>query len=140
MAKRRRGSVVSISAERAQQALAYLVHEGKLGIREIEKALSNRDRLIREIRERMEALGIEGARVGKRLRKRAAAGLASAEKSTRKRRRKAVSVATRAARQAQGQYMAAVRRLSKSAKKRIRVIRKSSGVKAAVAAAKKLSS
>src|SRR5450755_4342039 len=83
MAKRRRGSVMTISAERAHQALTYLVHEGKIGAREIEKALANRDRLIREIRERMAALGVDGARAGRRLGKSAAAGLRSAEKATR---------------------------------------------------------
>ena len=138
MAKRRRGSVVSLSAERAHQALTYLVHEGKIGAREIEKALANRDRLIREIRERMAALGVDGARAGRRLGKSAAAGLRSAEKATRKTRRKAVSAATQAARRAQGQYMAAVRRLSQQARKKIKEIRKSSGVKAAIVAAKRL--
>lgn len=140
MAKRRRGSVMTISAERAHQALTYLVHEGKIGAREIEKALANRDRLIREIRERMAALGVEGARVGRRLGKRAAAGVRSAEKATHKTRKKAVSAATKAARRAQGQYMAAVRRLSKEARSKIKEIRKTSGVKAAIAAAKRLAS
>ncbi len=140
MAKRRRGSVMAISAERAHEALTYLVHEGRLGAREIEKALANRDRLIREIRERMAALGVEGVRVGKRLGKSAAAGIRSAEKATRKDRRKAVSAATKAAQRAQGQYMSAVRRLSKEARLKIKEIRKSSGVKVAIAAAKRLAS
>lgn len=142
MARRRRGrskgSLASISAERAHDALTYLVAEGRLAAREVEKALKNRDRLIREIRERMAALGVEGARAGGRLAKSAAKSFRSAEKATRKSRRKAVSAATKAARRAQGQYMAAVRRLSKDVRKRVLEIRKTKGVRAAIAAAKRL--
>jgi len=137
MARRRRGSLASLSAERAREALTYLVAEGRIAAREVEKALDNRDRLIREIRERMAALGVEGARAGRTLAKRAARSYRSAEKATRKPRRKAVSAATKAARRAQGQYMAAVRSLSKEVRQRVREIRKSKGVKAAIAAAKR---
>jgi signal transduction histidine kinase len=115
-----------------------LVAEGRIAAREVEKALKKRDRLIREIRERMAALGVEGARVGGRLASRAAKSLRSAEKRTRKDRRRAVSAATKAARRAQGQYMAAVRRLSKDVRKRVLEIRKTKGVRAAIAAAKRL--
>jgi signal transduction histidine kinase len=138
MARRRRGSLVSMSAERAQQALAYLVAEGRIAAREVEKALSRRDQLIREIRQRMAELGVEGARVGGRLAKGAAKSLRTAEKRTRTPRRRAVSAATKAARRAQGQYMAAVRRLSKDVRKRVLEIRKTKGVRAAIAAAKRL--
>jgi hypothetical protein len=138
MARRRKGSLVTLSAERAREALTYLVAEGRIAAREVEKALDNRDRLIREIRERMAALGVEGVRTGRRLAKRAAKSYRSAEKATRKPRRKAVSAATKAARRAQGQYMAAVRSLSKDVRKRVLEIRKSKGVKAAIAAAKRL--
>jgi hypothetical protein len=138
MARRRKGSLVTLSAERAREALTYLVAEGRIAAREVEKALDNRDRLIREIRERMAALGVEGVRTGRKLAKRAAKSYRSAEKATRKPRRRAVSAATKAARRAQGQYMAAVRSLSKDVRKRVREIRKSKGVKAAIAAAKKL--
>lgn len=129
MARRRRGSIASISAERAREALTYLVAEGRIAVREVEKALNNRDRLIREIRQRLAALGAEGARAG-------AAGWKSAEKATRKSRKKAVSAATKAARRAQGQYMAAVRRLSKDVRKKVLEIRKTKGVRAAIKAAK----
>jgi hypothetical protein len=125
MAKRR--GIASITAEQARNALTYLVHEGKVTAKAVEKALANRERLIREIRERMAALG--GA---------AAEGFRQAEKASRKPRRKAVSAATRAARKAQGRYMAAVRRLSKSARKQIKAIRQKSGVKAAIAKAKRM--
>jgi hypothetical protein len=125
MAKRR--GIASITAEQAKNALTYLVHEGKVTAKAVERALGQREKLIREIRERMAALG--GA---------AAEGFRQAEKASRKPRRKAVSAATRAARRAQGQYMAAVRRLSKGAKKRVRAIREKSGVKSAIAMAKRM--
>jgi hypothetical protein len=125
MAKRR--GIGSITAEQARNALTYLVHEGRVTVKAVEKALANRERLIREIRDRMAALG--GA---------AAEGFRQAEKASRKPRRKAVSAATRAARKAQGQYMAAVRRLSKSARRQIKAIRQKSGVKAAIAKAKRM--
>ena len=137
MARRRR-SIAALSAERARQALTYLVAEGKVAAREVEKALENRDKLVREIQERLAELGGEGRRVGRRLAKKAAASYRSAEKATRKPRRRAVSAATRAARRAQGQYMSAVRRLSKDVRKRVKEIRKSKGVRAAIKAAKRM--
>ena len=125
MAKRR--GIASITAEQAQNVLTYLVHEGRITAKAVERALGQREKLIREIRDRMAALG--GA---------AAEGFRRAEKTSRKPRRKAASAATRAARKAQGQYMAAVRRLSKSARKEIKAIRKKSGVRAAIAKAKRM--
>lgn len=135
MAKR---SALSITAEEAEKALRYLVHEGKVTARAVEKALARRERLIREIRDRMAALGVEAVGFGVRTGRRAAKAARRIEKETRKPRRRAVSAATRSARQAQGQYMAAVRRLSKDVRKEIKAIRAKSGVKAAIAAAKKL--
>jgi hypothetical protein len=139
MAKRRK-SLGSITAEQAHQALTFLVHKGRITTREVEKALKNRERLIREIRERMAALGADAVRTGARLTKRAAKGLRAAGKAARPARRRAVSAATKAARQAQGRYMAAVRRLSKDARKQILELRRKSGVRAAIAAAKRMAS
>lgn len=135
---RRRKSIGAISAEQAHQALTFLVHKGKVTAKQVEKALEHRERLIREIQERMAALGADAARSGKRLRKSAVAGLRSAEKASRPARRRAVSAATKAARQAQGRYMSVVRQLSKDARKQIKEIRAKSGVKAAIAAAKRM--
>jgi len=137
MAKRR-GSFASISAAEAHKALAYLVHEGTVSAKAVQKALRRREKLIREIRERMVALGVESLGVSAKIGKGALAELRRAEKSSRKPRRKAVSAATKAARQFQGQYMAAVRRLSKTARKQVKALRQKSGVKAAIAAAKKM--
>ena len=134
----KRGSIASISAEEAHNALTYLVHEGKLTAKSIQKALDHRETLIREINDRMVALGVESRAFSAKIGKRASAGLRRAEKSSRKPRRRAVSAATRAARVAQGQYLGAVRRLSKTARKQIKAIRAKSGVKAAIAAAKRM--
>jgi hypothetical protein len=137
MARRSR-FLAGISADEAQKALAYLVHEGTVTAETVQKALQRREKLIREIRERMVALGVESLGVSEKIGKSAVAGLRRAEKSSRNPRRKAVSAATRAARKAQGQYLGAIRRLSKTARKEIKALRQKSGVKAAIAAAKRL--
>ena len=135
---RGKGSMMRITAEEAQKALAYLVHEGIVTARAVQKALRRREKLVREIRQRMVALGVDSLAVSAKAGKGAIAGLRRAEKSSRTPRRKAVSAAVRAGRKAQGQYMAAVRRLSKSARKEIKALRAKSGVKSAIAAARKL--
>lgn len=137
MAGRRRSSL-AISAEQARQALSVLIHEGKLAARDVQSAPARRERLIREIRARMHALGVEGMEVAGSIRKGAVARLRSAEKASRKPRRKAASAAVKATRQAQGRYLGAISRLSRGARKQIKAIREKSGVKAAIAAAKKM--
>jgi hypothetical protein len=137
MAKRR-GSLASISAEEAQKALAYLVHEGTVTAKTVQKALHRREKLIREIRERMVALGVESLGVSAKIGKSAIEGLRRVEKSSRKPRRKAVSAATRAARRAQGQYMSAVGRLSKEAKEQVKAVRATSGVGKAITMARRM--
>lgn len=135
MAGRRR-STLALSGEQARQALSVLIHEGKIAARDVQGALARRERLIREIRARMHALGVEGMEVAARVAKGAVAGLRAAEKASRKPRRKAVSAALKATRQAQGRYLGAIRQLSKGARKQIKAIREKSGVRAAIAAAK----
>lgn len=135
---RRRKSIGAITAEQAHQALTFLVHKGKVTAKQVEKALEHRERLIREIQDRMTALGADAVRSGEKLRKNAVAGWKSAEKASRPTRKKAVSAATKAARQAQGRYMSVVRQLSKDARKQIKEIRAKSGVQAAIAAARKM--
>ena len=133
MARRRRTSL-KISAQQAREALEFLVHEGKLVAAEVTRALERREKLVKELKTRLAELGDQGAAAGRRFGR-------SAErewKASRPARRRAVSAATRAARRAQGEYMAAVRRLSKAARKQIREVRKSSGIRAAIDAAKKL--
>jgi len=132
---RRKKSGLRLTADQAHQALTFLLHEGKIAATEVQKAIKSR-----ENRERLAQLGAGAMGMAERAGKRAGKAVRAAEKATRPRRKKAVSAATKAARQAQGRYMAAVRRLSKKARKQIRDIREKSGIDAAITAAKKLAS
>src|SRR5712691_1655057 len=137
----RRRSTLALSAESAQQALSFLVHEGKLAANEVQKALKRRERLVREVRRRLAELGAEGLEFAGNVGSTTATGLRRAERASRparKRARRTISAATKKAYQAQGRYMAALRPLSKAARFKIKAIRKASGVDAAIAAAKKL--
>jgi hypothetical protein len=120
----RRKKTLSITADQALQALQVFVHDGKILAQDVSRAIQRRDRLVRQLRARLEALGDEGARMAGRLKRQAAPRV-----------RKAISKARRAAYQAQGRYMAAVRALPKSTRAKIKKIRQSSGVDAAIKAA-----
>jgi hypothetical protein len=135
---RRSKSSLAISAEQARLALSILINEGRLAVRDVQGALARRERLIRQIRVRLHALGAEGIDLAGDLRKVAVTRFGRAEKASREPRRKAVSAAVRATRQAQGRYLGAIRRLSKAGRKRIKAIREKRGVKAAISAAKRL--
>jgi hypothetical protein len=126
--------MLNISAEEARQALVFLIHEGKVAVAEVDKALKRREQLLRELKSRLAALGEGGAAASARVGRTAARQW----RASRPARKRAVSAATRAARQAQGHYLAAVRRLSKSARKQVKAIRAKSGVTAAIAAAKRM--
>jgi hypothetical protein len=94
---------------------------------QIVNALRRRDRLVAEIKARLEELGGEGLRFMR------------GPESLRKRpRRKRVSAKARAAWKAQGRYLGAVRRLSKADRAKVKAIREKNGVKAAIAAARRL--
>lgn len=133
MARRRR-TTLKISAEEARHVLAFLVHEGKIAASQVQNAIERREHLVRDLKSRLAALGEEGMASASRVGKRAAREW----RSSRPARKRAISAAARAARQAQGHYLAAIRQLSKSARKQIKEVRAKSGVKAAIAAAKKM--
>lgn len=137
MARRRR-SYLALSAEHAQQALAVLVQEGKLRASEVTKALQRRDRLIKALRASLSALETGAVSVGKLLGHRASrkAGTMTGKVARRKPR---ISAATRKLYQQQGRYMAALRNLSKAQRAKIKAIRGKSGVRKAIAAAKRMS-
>jgi hypothetical protein len=133
--KRTRRKSLQIGGEHAAQALHMLVSEGRVAAREVYAVLKRREKLLRDLRARLAALGVDGLKVVARVRR------GSANRAGRKAGRKAkrrISAATRAAWAAQGRYMAAVRRLPKAARVKIKAIREKSGVKAAVAAAKRM--
>ena len=144
MARRRR-STLTLSAEQAQQALALLVHEGKLAAGDVRKAFDRRQKLIREIKQRMAQLGVEGFQFTARVAKAASRKIRAARKAARPTRRpprpvrKRVSPARKAAMVRQGKYLAAIRRLSAQDRAKVKSVLKSKGWSAAMAAAKGIS-
>jgi hypothetical protein len=111
------------SPDQAHSVLRWFHATGEVTAKQIADALRKRDELVAEIRARLEELGRQGARF-----------LTVRGKPRRRR----VSPKAQAAWRAQGRYMAAVRRLSKSARAKVAAIRKAKSVGTAVAAAKKI--
>lgn len=132
-----RRSTLALSAEQAHQALTFLVHEGKLAASEVRKAFGRREKLIREIRDRMAALGGEGFGLVERANKGASKALRTAEKTSRPA-RKRVSAVRKAAMRRQGKYLAAVRRLNAQNRVKVKEVLKSKGWSAAMAEAKRM--
>ncbi len=127
----------NFSPDRAAHALSVLLHEGKLKLRDVTKALDRREKMIRELRERLASLGEEvsgaASKVTRRGRRKVSALTRKVVPKTRR-----ISKAQRAARQAQGRYLGAIRRLPAEARARVKEIRAKSGVRAAIAAAKRM--
>ncbi len=141
MARRRRSSL-ALSGEQARQALAVLIQEGKLAVADVRKALGRRDRLVRALRASLTALGEDVGKLGRKAVKGASlpvlAGIARTAGGRAVRRAKPkISTAVRKMYQQQGRYMAALRPLTKPARAKIKAIRAKSGVRAAIAAAKR---
>ena len=123
---------VRLTGEHAAYALQMLIEDGKIASRDVVQALRRREKTVRELRARLIALGEDVSKA-------VAGAAAAANGSARVRRaRKQITRAQRTARQAQGRYMAAVRRLSKDARKRVKEIRVKSGVDAAIREARRL--
>jgi len=118
-----------LTGRHAAYALQMLIEDGKIAGRDVVQALKRREKTVRDLRARLTALGED---VSKSV-VRAANGSARIQKA-----RKQISKAQRTARQAQGRYMAAVRQLSKDARKKVKVIRAKSGVDAAIREARRL--
>jgi hypothetical protein len=123
---RRRRSTLAVTADQAHQALSFLIHEGKVAASSVQKALKRRERLVREIKERMAQLGVEGLEAGKTVRRRAVKAFRTAETTSRpaqKRARREITAATRKLYRLQGKYMSVLRPLSKEARAGIKAIR-----------------
>jgi hypothetical protein len=133
VAKRRtraKAAFPKITVEDAHAALRWLHALGRVTAKDISNALSKRQELVSEIREKLEALGGQGLRFltsVEALKKRAPV----------KRRRKA-SAAAKKMWALQGAYMGSVRMLSAANRAKMKRIRETKGVEAAIAAAKKL--
>jgi hypothetical protein len=123
---------LSFGQEEAAQALQALVAEGRVKAHEV-RAVLKREKLLREFRKRLAALGDEGFKLLDSVRRERWV----ARKAGRKAKRR-ISGARRAAMKVQGKYLAAVRRLPKAARVRMKAIREKSGVRAAIAAAKRI--
>lgn len=120
---------IRLSGQHAAYALQMLIEDGKIAGRDVMQALKRREKTVRELRARLSALGEDVSEAVAR----AANGSPRVKKA-----RKQISKAQRSARQAQGRYMAAVRQLSKDARKKVKAIRSKSGVDAAIREAKRL--
>jgi hypothetical protein len=119
---------VRLTGQHAAQALQMLIEDGKIASRDVVQALKRREKTVRELRARLVALGEDVSK----------AVQAANDSPQVRQARKQITRAQRTARQAQGRYMAAVRRLSKDARKRVKEIRVKSGVDAAIREARKL--
>ena len=125
--RRKTKKALNLSAHHASLALQMLVEDGKIAARDVTNALKRREKTIRDLRARLSALGDDVA---------AAVAKTAAREAPKARR--AISRAQRTARQAQGRYLGAIRRLSKQARVRVKAIRAESGIDAAIRAAAKL--
>ena len=140
MARRRR-SILAVSGEQAQQALAVLIQEGKLAASEVRKALQRRDRLVRALRASLVALETGVGRVGSFLKDRSLPRLRKARTTKRRlvqRKAKRVSPKRRRAMRQQGQYLGAVRQLRPADRAKVKKVRAEKGFVAAIAEARRL--
>jgi hypothetical protein len=127
--KRQTRTLVKFTADRAAHALNILIADGKIAARDVTNALKRREQLIRDLRQRLAALGAASA--GERR------GKTVVRDVTRKSKRR-MSVARRAALKLHGQYLGNIRTLPKAAKAKIKAIRGEMGVHAAIDAARKM--
>jgi len=119
-----------ITLEQAHSALKFPVATGRLTAREVRQAVEKHERLVAEIRARLEDLGGQGGRF--------LTSAAALRRPPTKRRRRKPSAKAVAAWRAQGRYLGAVRRLPKAARAKVRAIRESKGVAAAIVFARRL--
>jgi len=126
--KRKTQPALSITKEHALHALHLLIAEGKIAAKDVTTALKRREALIIDLRRRLAALEAGAMVMAKAAAKKVRGGV----------RTRRISAATRAKYQAQGRYMAALRMLPKAARTKAKAIREKSGVRAAIAAAKRM--
>jgi hypothetical protein len=124
--KRTARTNLKITANHAAHALHLLISEGKIAAKDVTNALKRREAMIADLRRRLGALEA-GAIV---------AAKSAGKKIARGRRR--LSAARRAALKLHGQYLGTVRPLSKAARAKVKAIREAKGIRAAIAAARKM--
>src|ERR1051326_7636357 len=111
LVRRKTKKALKLSAHHAGVALQMLIEEGKIAASDVARALKNREKTIRDLRSRLSELESASAPVVRRI---ASAGRKAVRRAA-PRARKTITKAQRIARQAQGRYLAAIRRLSKDA-------------------------
>jgi hypothetical protein len=132
--RRKTKKALRLSAEHAATALQLLIEDGKVAMGDVTRALRRREQLIRDLRARLSDLEAAARPAAKRL----ATASRRAVRRAQPQARRALTRAQKLARQAQGRYLAAIRGLSKEARAKVQAIRKSSGVAAAIKAARSL--
>ena len=127
--KRNTRRTLKFTPEYAARALHILIADGKIAASDVAAALKRREKTIRELKDRLAAL--EGSVVAK---------VRGATRKAKKegRRKLRLSATRRAALKAHGKYLGAVRMLSKGSRAKVKAIREKKGVRAAIAAAKKM--
>ena len=131
--KRKTRKTFRFTAEHAAHALHILIGDGRLAAKDVAHALKRREGMIRDLRQRLAALehGV-------------ASGIGSARKAVTRRAgkkpRRRMSPARRAALKLHGKYLGTVRPLSKANRAKVKAIRAKSGVRAAIAAARRIAS
>jgi hypothetical protein len=119
-----------LSATEAQYVLSYLIDRRRIRPADVDAALRSRRDEVRDLRARLEALGV-GSSAGRKLR--------ASRPAPRQRRRGRLSPRVRALRRQQGRYMALVRGLSAAEKAKVRAAREKQGMASALRVAASLS-
>jgi hypothetical protein len=121
--KRKNQTRIRIAAKDAAKALHLLIAEGKIAAKDITNALQRRQAMIADLRKRLAELE---------------AGVVSAGRAIERTAKRRLTAKRRAALKLHGQYLGYVRTLSSAAKAKAKAIRKKSGVRAAIAAARRM--
>ena len=129
--KRKTRLALRINTAHAVHTLHLLIAEGKIAATDIAGALKRREKMIRDLRQRLVALEQGAVSAMRRT------GRTLARKAARKPKRK-MTAARRAALKLHGQYLGTVRPLSKANRAKVKAIRVKSGVRAAIAAARRM--
>ena len=129
--KRRIRTQLRISASSAAHALHVLIADGKLAAKDVVNALKRREAMIDELRQRLVALE-QGLVSSTAVVRKAATRRAKVKP------RRRVSAARRAAMRLHGTYLGTIRPLSKANRAKVKAIREKSGVRAAIAVAKRI--
>jgi hypothetical protein len=131
--KRNSRKSLNLTATHAAQAIHVLIADGKIAARDVTAALKRREEMIHDLRHRLAAL--EG---GPQAKDGPFAMTTDVARRGRRRTRPKLSAARRAALKLHGRYIGSVRTLPKAAKAKIKALRERRGVRAAIAAAKKM--